>query len=124
MIEEYFQSILQIVAAARLVRTQEVALDKRSEETGFVRGNLYFVDNSRLHFRELVKAEEHVERVMYVYHYQAADDILIFRYDNTDHPTQFPDTPHHKHDGSQANMRAVAPPDLAQVLAEIEGLIA
>jgi len=123
LIEEYFQALLQVVAASRLVRAQDIALDKRSAETGFVRGNLYFADNSRLHFRELVNAAQIIERVMYVYHYQAADETLIFRYDNTDHPTQFPDTPHHKHAGSQQNMFAVEPPDLARVLGEIEQLI-
>lgn len=124
MIEEYYQSLLHLVAQARLVRAQEITLDTRSEHTTLIRGDLYFTDNSRLHFRELVKMEGSVQRLMYVYHYQRADATLIFRYDNTDHPTQFPDNPHHKHDGSQANMIAVEPSNLVPVLEEIERLIA
>lgn len=124
MIEEYFQSLLLVVSHARLVRAQDLTLDKRSEDTAFIRGDLYFADNSRLHFRELVNVGIEVKRLMYVYHYQRADNTLVFRYDNTDHPTQFPDSPHHKHDGSQANMIAVEPPYLELVLQELEQLIA
>lgn len=121
LIEEYYQSLVHLVTHTRLVRAHEIALGARSEHTAFIRGDLYFTDNSRLHFRELVKLEDEVKRLMYVYHYQRADAVLIFRYDNTDHPTLFPAHSHHKHDGSQANMIAVEPPDLDLCFKRLNG---
>lgn len=123
MIEDYFQSLLNLLSAARLVRSTDISLEKRSENTGFIRGNVYFPDNSLLHFRELVNVEFDVTRVMYSYHYQRADHTIVFRYDNTDHPPQSSNFPHHKHVGSQSNVISSAPPDLATVLKEVESLI-
>ncbi|HKZ86197.1 MAG TPA: DUF6516 family protein [Anaerolineae bacterium] len=61
---------------------------------------------------------------LYSYHYQRADASLIFRYDDTPHYSELPGFPHHKHDGSEQNVVAVTPPDLAAVLKEIERLTA
>lgn len=46
--------------------------DKRSTHTGFIRGELYFVDGSVLHLREFVDVETAVERLLYVYPYMDA----------------------------------------------------
>jgi hypothetical protein len=123
LIEEYFQSLVALLADMRLVRSTDITLDKRGEYTGLIRGNIYFADQSLLHFRELVSLEFDVTRVMYVYHYQRADNTLVFRYDNTDHPTKLTDTRHHKHAGTQSNVISTSPPDLATVLKEIENLV-
>lgn len=74
MIETYFQAILALVAASPARRSSEIELDARDEFIGLVRGDIYFLDDSRLHFRELVDAQPEVRREMYVYHYQRADD--------------------------------------------------
>lgn len=62
MIEAYLQSLLDLVAASPIVRASDVTLDKRAPRVGLIRGNLYFVDGSRLHFRELVEARDEVVR--------------------------------------------------------------
>jgi len=80
LIEAYLQSLLDVVAASPIVRASNVALDKRTLYVGLIRGDLYFADGSRLHFRELVEVQVQVVRRMYSYHYQAADAALIFRY--------------------------------------------
>jgi hypothetical protein len=59
---------------------------------------------------------------MHSYHYQGADDSLIFRHDDTPHHSGLPNFPHHKHVGSEPNVISVAPPDLPTVLQEIEAL--
>ena len=48
MIEAYLQSLLDTVAASPLVRASNVTLDERTLHVGFIRGDLYFADGSRL----------------------------------------------------------------------------
>lgn len=99
--------------------------DKRSTHTGFIRGELYFVDGSILHVREYVDVETKVDRLMYVYHYMSATQTLIFRYDNTGHHQELnlPTFPHHKHEQHEDNVLPVTAPDLAAVLSEIEHFV-
>lgn len=122
MIEAYFQSLLDIVAASPIVRASNVTLDKRTLRAGLIRGDVYFADGSRLHFRELVEIQTDVVRRMYSYHYQGAGTALIFRYDDTPHHPDMSTFPHHKHAGSEANVVVATPPDLPTVLREIEGI--
>jgi hypothetical protein len=122
LIETYLKLLLDTVAASPIVHASNVVLDKRTPRAGLIRGDLYFADGSRLHFRELVEIQANVVRQMYSYHYQRADDSLIFRYDDTPHHSGLPNFPHHKHVGSETNVISVAPPDLPSVLREIEAM--
>lgn len=122
MIEEYFQSILDLLASLPFVESSDVNLDKRGELIGFVRGEVGFQDGSSLlFFRELVDMGLPVEKVMYAYHYQKADGTLIFRYDNTAHHKSVATFPHHKHE--TGGVIDSGGPSLEQVLREIEGLL-
>jgi hypothetical protein len=85
LIEAYLQSLLGLVAASPIARASDVTIDKRTLRLGLIRGDLYFADGSRLHFRELVEAQDKVIRRTYSYHYQDTDANLIFRYDDTAH---------------------------------------
>jgi hypothetical protein len=122
LIEAYLQSLLELVAASPIVRASDVTLDKRASRVGLIRGDLYFADGSRLHFRELVEAQDEVVRRMYSYHYQDADANLIFRYDDTPHHPDLNTFPYHKHDGSETSVVAATPPNLPAVLREIEAI--
>ena len=120
MIEAYLQSLLDAIAESPIVRASNITLDKRTLQVGFIRGDLYFADGSRLHFRELVEVQVQVVRRMYSYHYQDAGTALIFRYDDTPHHPGLSNFPHHKHVGSEAHVIPTTPPDLSAVLREIE----
>jgi hypothetical protein len=122
LIEAYLQSLLDAIAASPIVRAFNVTLDKRTLRAGLIRGDLYCADGSRSHFRELVEVQAQVVRRMYSYHYQDADAVLIFRYDDTPHHPGLSNFPHHKHAGSEANVIAATPPDLSAVLREIEAI--
>ncbi len=122
MIQIYFQELNAVIEAARGIAAHELTFDQRAMDAGYVRGDIYFVDGSRLHVREYVSTEFGVERLTYVYHYQRADDTMIFRYDNTAHFPNLENFPHHKHD-AQDNVRAANAPILRDVLQEIETLI-
>jgi hypothetical protein len=122
-VDQYYQSLLAQVAELPSVRSSELTHDVRGEFVAFIRGNIYFTDDSLLHLRELVDAESDVKKTRYVYHYQRANNSLVFRYDNTEHYPDLPNFPHHKHVGDEANVISTPEPDLAIVLKEIEGLV-
>ena len=123
MIEQYFQSILDLLASLPFVSASDVSLEKREEVVGFIRGRVEFQDGSSLlFFRELMDMSLPLQKIMYAYHYQTKQGTLIFRYDNTEHHRSVSTFPHHKHspDGAVESSNA---PSLEQVLREIEGMI-
>ena len=122
MIDTYFRSILLALRASPVVQSHVTAFDKRGPSAGYVRGVVFCVDESQLHFREFVNTQPKVDRFTYVYHYQAPDGSMIFRYDNTPHFPTLSSFPHHKHPSDGTSVIACAAPTLAQVLAEIEAL--
>jgi len=123
LIEQYFQTILDLLASLPFVESSDVNLEKRGELIGFVRGEVGFQDGSSLlFFRELIDMNLPVQKVMYAYHYQKADGTLIFRYDNTAHHKSVRTFPHHRHTlGGGVDSSDV--PTLESVLREIEDLI-
>jgi len=124
-IEDYFQLLRKTIDDCPAARTSSVTYDKRGTYEGFIRGEIYFVNESVLHFREFIDVENEVERLMYVYHYVDASKELVFRYDNTGHHKRLklPTYPHHKHDGSESDVLPASPRELASVLVEIERLL-
>ena len=121
-IDAYFQFIFGVLANSAIIKSQDVQTERRTPAEGYLRGNVLFKDDTRLHFRELVTTDPKIQRVSYTYHYQRADAALIFRYDDANHFPKLSTAPHHKHIGD-TEVVAANPPDLEIVLKEIEGLI-
>lgn len=126
MIDDYFAKLGAVIAASTIVRSSSVTFDRRSDEIGYVRGDLFLIDDSRLHFREFVRqvGDAPAECYTYAYHYQRADGTLILRYDDAPHFPDLPNAPHHKHADDESNVISATLPDLATVLREIESLVA
>lgn len=122
MIDAYFRSLLAVLRGSPAVQSHDVRFDSRGPAAGFVRGVVFCPDDSQLHFREFVSTQLNVERFTYVYHYQAADGSMIFRYDNTPHFPSLSSFPHHKHLSDGVSVVACSAPTLAHVLAEVETL--
>lgn len=122
MIEQYFQSLLDLLASLPFVESPDVSLEKRGELVGFIRGEVGFNDGSVLFFRELIDLRLPLQKVVYAYHYQTSGGTLVFRYDNTVHHKSVSTFPFHKHlkDG---NVTSSVVPSLEQVLREIEEMI-
>lgn len=123
MIDTYFRSILSALGVSPVVQSHDITLDKRGPSAGYVRGVVFCADESQLNFREFVNTQPRVERFTYVYHYQAADGSMVFRYDDTPHFPDLSSFPHHKHLSDGTTVLACDAPTLAQVLAEIETLV-
>ena len=124
-IENYFRQVQKIIDSCSVVQTSTVMFDKRSTYEGYIRGDIFFVDDSTLHFREFIDVETNDERLMYVYQYLSFSKEFIFRYDNTGHHRKLglSSYPHHKHDGGESNVTPAPAMDLASVIEEIESMI-
>lgn len=124
MIQDYSRAINGLIAASRIVRSSNIYKDEREDEIIFLRGDIEFVDGSHLHFREYVQLQQGkpANRYTYAYHYQRADESLVFRYDNASHYLHLSTAPHHKHIGENEVIASEAP-DFQFVLKEIEALI-
>jgi len=122
LIEQYFQSLLDLLVSLPFVESSDVNLEKRGELVGFIRGEVGFSNNSILFFRELIDLRLPLQKVMYAYHYQNVDEVLVFRYDNSAHHKTVSTFPFHKHlRGGSVTSSDI--PSFEQVLREIEELI-
>ena len=122
MIDEYFDQVRDLLNRSSVVRSQDIQFDKRTSTKGYIRGNVYFKDNSMLHFREFVNISDGIDRFVYAYYYQDKNGAMVFRYDNAPHFPQLPTAPHHKHI-TDDTVVASSPPDLESILGEIASLI-
>jgi hypothetical protein len=122
LIEQYFQSMLDLLDSLPFVASSNVNLEKRGDLAGFIRGEVEFKDDaSLLFFRELLDLRLPLQKVMYAYQYQTKDGELIFRYDNTAHHKSVSTFPNHKH--LTSDVISSEPPSLEQVLREIEEIL-
>jgi hypothetical protein len=119
---EYLEHVQSLLAASPFVHEPILSFDDR-RNAWFVRGDIYFIDNSRLHFRELFVRQETPVKIAYAYHYQHSDGAMIFHYDNAPHFPNLLTGPHHKHT-SETNVIAANSPDFETVIREFENLIA
>jgi len=124
-IETYFRQIHKKIESCPVVRLVSIAEEKRGTYEGYIYGDLTFLDDSTLRFREYVDVEDQTDRLMYSYHYTDAEDKLIFRYDNTGHhrKLKLATYPHHKHERYQDNILPSPAPVLAKVLDEIQACV-
>ena len=67
--------------------------DRRTDRTGFVRGEIIFSDEKTLYIRELVDLDAEPRRLLYVYQFMGEDDSMLFRYDNSGHQQERRDFP-------------------------------
>ncbi len=118
---DYAQGIAKTIEAV-LASGQAVlvdhTIDHRSTWRGFVAGVLQFEDGSELHFREFVDTSSSEPRLMYAYHYQGMDKILVFRYDNAAHKPALSQA-EHKH--TAEGVERSSAPTLDLVIDEILG---
>ena len=122
LISEYFQKIESQIADCIYIIETSLVKDKRSLHLGIIEGELFFTDESRLHFIEFVNVKETIEVYKYSYHYQDRNSDLIFRYDMAPHHQEIKTFPYHKHIYSN-NVIEASTPAFAQILDEISDLI-
>ncbi len=104
-------------------RTEITIVELRSRVTqdyAAFTARVHFYDGSQLFISDEISLAENrqIVRDEYVFHYQRADNTLIFRYDNSPHFPNLPTFPAHKH--TPDGVIPSAAPDLADVLREID----
>lgn len=110
------EDVLNSVVSSGEAIKVNIQIDQRSSIRGFIVGILHFSDDSELHFREFVDTSLTELRLMYAYHYQDADKMLIFRYDNAPHRPALSQA-EHKHTPDE--VKTSSAPTLTQVIDEV-----
>ena len=77
MIENYFERIINLLKNSPIIKTFELETQKRTENLGLIRGNVTFIDGSRLYVREFVEIEISIDRGKYSYQYINQNGDLI-----------------------------------------------
>lgn len=122
----YFARLEDTLQSRQEMEIQEISIDqdKPDNDQGEFQAKIQFYDQSSLKAFERVSLEDGtIIKDDYSYHYQKSDNDLIFRYDNAPHHPEIETHPHHKHVGSDENVIAAQPPDLSDVLNEIDEII-
>ncbi len=118
----YLSRLYDILLSRGEIEIEAIHLDRPVENQGIVAANLRFYDGSLLSFDERVRVERNrIVKIEYRYHYQDADGVLIFRYDNAPHHPKIATYPNHLHVGER--VEAAEPPDLGDVLRRIDELL-
>jgi hypothetical protein len=118
----YLSRLADTLLSRQDITVEHLEFDRPSPQQGQIAGRLRFFDGSLLVFAELsIKVGSSIQKLEYRYHYQKADSTLVFRYDCSGHYPHLSTHPHHKHMGTQ--VIPATPPDLAEVLREIDTFI-
>ena len=106
------------------VKEIDIVEHEPDDQTGEFHARVGFYDASLLEAVEKVSLENgEIIKDQYSYHYQKSDGDLVFRYDNAPHHPEIETFPHHNHVGSDENVIASHPPDMSEVLVEIDGVL-
>jgi len=122
LIDAHFEAFETEIISDPLVIFTDLYRFYTSRETGYVKGEITFIDGSFLVVFQHVRVEEEKLTVTdYRYHYMAAENKLIFRYDNAPHYPRMDTFPHHKHLPSVVQDATM--PSTNDLLAEIDSIV-
>ena len=104
------------------IAVEQLQVDVATVSTLF-KCELRFGDGSRLSVTEQLEpvGQRDHRRIAYKMNYLDRDGNLVFRYDNSPHYPHLATFPAHKHIGD--SVVEAEPPDLSDVLAEIDGIV-
>jgi len=94
MIRRYFTRVRRkFQAFSWLITSESVAYEWVSEDMGIIRGEVVFLDGTRLDFRELVTEQT----IDYRFQYMDRNNVLITRWDTAPHHREIRTFPYHLH---------------------------
>ncbi len=121
MVAKYFTELEeQISLFQSIITTYSVTTKYYNNNKGFISGNIIFINESKLNFKEVKDIEFH-KKDKYSYHFMNSSDEIIFRYDNAYHHPEIETFPHHKH--LAENIEKSQEPELFDILIEISKII-
>jgi hypothetical protein len=117
LIEAHLNIVEQALDQMSGIRVDRYLEEALTPQRMNLRIRIRFANGNLLEVNEALQVESAIlVWVDYRYHYQDAQNQLIFRYDNTPHFPDLPSFPHHKHLPSQ--VIACTRPKLIQVFQE------
>ncbi len=121
MIKNYLVKLEeQISLFDNIISIYTLTIKNYSSTKGYISGELKFIDDSRLSFKE-IKDTEQKTKDKYAYNYLDEKNGLIFRYDNAFHHPEISTFPHHKHVSNK--IIDSEEPELIDILIEISKFI-
>lgn len=116
----YLTRLYATITSRREIEIETLEIHYVTAGLALFTATLRFFDDSRLVVEEEVEEylRQTVNKIRYKYHYQDAENRLIFRYDDVPHHPDVKTFPHHKHESEK--IVAADPVDLSQVLQEID----
>lgn len=98
-LKAYVSRLVELLDVHPYLEARQLAIDERPPDAAYVRLQVTFIDGSKLHFKEFLVIRHRSKVIKYGYQYLAADDSLVFRYDNALDPAarHLPTFPEHKH---------------------------
>ncbi|MBM3212366.1 hypothetical protein FJZ33_09105 [Candidatus Poribacteria bacterium] len=122
-IRDYFGYVQNLLNQISSIGTQNFTFDERSEFIGYIKGQITFVDGSRLYISEYIDVEYTIDKIKYSYHFMQGKQIL-FRYDNASdpHARNLKTYPHHKHTVNDTLVESWVP-NLEDILEEVKFLL-
>ena len=119
-VSQYFEIIEKAIEYSPATEV-ELEILRFGATSGLIEGVVYFAEDARLEFSELVVLEKrHPTKQEYRYQF-VQGGVAIFRYDNASHHEQIATHPHHKHVG--AKVLPAFEPEFQQVLDEALALL-
>lgn len=119
MLDVHAAALEATIRSCVVVATYGLNTAQLSPNTGYVQGEIMFVDGSRLVFFEFLRQVATAwDREKYRYHFMDATNQLLFRYDNVPHHPGMATFPHHKH--VPTGVTDSPAPRFAEVLGEVE----
>lgn len=119
MLNVHAGAIEAAIRGCVVVATYGLNAVQLSPSTGYVEGEITFVDGSRRIFFDFVRQmAAALDREKYRYHFMDARNQLVFGYDNAAHHPAVATFPHHKH--MPVGVTDIPAPSFAQVIAEVE----
>ena len=119
MLSVYAAGIEAVIQGCAIVVAHNLSTVQLSPNTGYVEGEVTFVNGSRLAFFEFLRQSvTGLDREKYRYHFMNVGSQLVFRYDNAPHHPEVDSFPHHRH--QPMRVTESAQPPLPEVMAEIE----
>lgn len=119
MLNAHATAIEAAIRGCAIVAAYSLNMVQLSPSTGYVEGEVTFVDGSQLIlFEFLRRTAAGLGREKYRYHFMDASGQILFRYDDAPHHSEVATFPHHKHLPTGVTDSPAL--GFAEVLAEVE----
>lgn len=121
-LQEYFQTLLQIVAGHPLVVNVTLTQREITEYEGHIEGRLELSNDYQLHVSEYVFTMPQFRRSMYRYHVRNVSSVFVCRWDNAPHYPQIETFPDHFH-LSEKTVQPSPPMDIPKALNALTSIL-